>query len=143
MNTLYKGDKDNNNYNNTVANMQLGHFLARSSLTHPEVSLMVPSASFCLLVCSCLLSSVIYYQAFCLHVATSLFCIPVFSPKLGLYLFPLPSQPKCISPTAVFLIHCVSALNSTVNGKIKYATAAVAYLILPFILLFKASRHAG
>ena len=32
---------------------------------------------------------------------------------------------------------CREALNSTVNGKIKYATA-VAYLILPFTVLFKA-----
>ena len=39
--------------------------------------------SFCLLVCSFLTCSVIYYKAFCLHVATNFFCIPVFLPKLG------------------------------------------------------------
>jgi hypothetical protein len=45
-------------------------------------------------------------------------------------------------PNAVFLIYFISALNSTVNGKIKYATA-VSYLIWPFTVLFKASRHTG
>ena len=43
-------DDDDNNNNNNIAVVDLGHFLTRSSLTHPEVSAMVspiPSAFWC------------------------------------------------------------------------------------------------
>ena len=42
--------------------------------------------SFCLLVCSFLLSSVICHKAFCLHAVSSFSCSPAFCPELGLYL---------------------------------------------------------
>ena len=67
--------------------MQLGHLLTCSGLTRLEVSVMVSCGFFCTLVRSFSVFSVICYGAFCLHVATSFFCIPVFCPKLGLYLF--------------------------------------------------------
>ena len=38
-----------------------------------------------------LLSSVFCYEAFCLYVASTFFCNPVFWPKLGLYIIPLQS----------------------------------------------------
>jgi hypothetical protein len=49
-----------------VANMDLGHMLTYSSLTHLEVSLTVSPDFFFPLVCSCLLPSVIYHETFCL-----------------------------------------------------------------------------
>ena len=97
MATMHKGDDDdddndnnnNNNNNNNPANMELGRFLTRSGLTCSEVSSLVSPGFYCLLVRSCLLHvfSVIYQGALCLYVATSFFCIPVFFPKLGVYLF--------------------------------------------------------
>ena len=49
-----------------------------------ESALMVTSGSFCFLVCSFfLLSLVIYDEAFCLQVANNFFCIRVFCPTLG------------------------------------------------------------
>jgi hypothetical protein len=45
---------------------------------------MISSDSFCLLVCSSLLSTIICYKAFCLHVVSSFFCSLVFHPKFGL-----------------------------------------------------------
>jgi hypothetical protein len=65
-------------YHHHLANMELGHLLTRFGLTYPEVSSMVTPGSFCLLVCSFSLSSVICYVAFCLDVATNFFCICVF-----------------------------------------------------------------
>ena len=65
-----------------LANKKLGHLLTRSGLTHPEVSLMIFPGSFCILVCSILLSSVIYYEACCLYVAAGFFCIPLFFLKM-------------------------------------------------------------
>ena len=47
------------------ANMELGHFLTRSGLTGLEVSWMVSSSFFCLLIYSLLVFSEIYYGAFC------------------------------------------------------------------------------
>jgi hypothetical protein len=73
------------NHHHQLAIMQLGHLLTRSVLTLPEVSLVVSFGFFNLLVCSVLLSSVICYEEFCLHVATNSFPIPVFCPNLGLY----------------------------------------------------------
>jgi len=45
--------------------MELGHLLTRTTLL--EVSLLVSHGSFCLLVCSLLLISVICYEAFYLY----------------------------------------------------------------------------
>jgi len=90
--------------------MQLGHLLTQSSLTRLEVSLMVSPGFFCLLVCSFLLSSVIYYKAFSLYIVTDFFCIPVVCPKLRLYLVRLQSVglfynlSKCI---LLFFIHFI------------------------------------
>jgi hypothetical protein len=67
--------------------MQLGHLLTCSSLTHPEVCLMVFPGFFCLLVCSFLVFSVVCQDAFCLHIATNFYCFPVFCTQLELYLF--------------------------------------------------------
>jgi hypothetical protein len=39
-------------HHHDLANMQSAHLLARSGLTHPEVSSMLSPGSFCLLVCS-------------------------------------------------------------------------------------------
>jgi len=66
--------------------MELSHLLTRSSLTHLEVSILVSPGFFCLMFCSILEFSVIYYGAFCLYFATNFFCIPVLRPKLGLCL---------------------------------------------------------
>ena len=55
-----------------LANMELGHLLTRFVLTHPEVSSVVTPCSFCFLF------YVIFCEAFCLHVANSFFCIPLF-----------------------------------------------------------------
>ena len=52
---------------------------------------MVSRGFFCLLICSVLVFTVNYYGAFCLYVATSFFCIPVFYLKLELYLVLLRS----------------------------------------------------
>ena len=69
-----------------LAKMELGHLLTPSSLTHLEVSILVSPGFFCLIFCSILVLSVIYYGAFCLYFVTNFFCIPVLCPKLGLYL---------------------------------------------------------
>jgi hypothetical protein len=47
--------------------MVLGHLLYCSGLIHLEVSSVVFPDSFCLSVCSSLLSSVIHYEGFYLH----------------------------------------------------------------------------
>jgi hypothetical protein len=47
------------------ANIELGHFLTRSGFTGLEVSWMVSSSFFCLLIYSLLVFSEIYYGAFC------------------------------------------------------------------------------
>ena len=69
------------------ANMQLGHLLTQSHMSRILFNglplLPKHTSSFCLLVCSFLICSVIYYEAFCLNVANNFFCIPVFLPKLG------------------------------------------------------------
>jgi hypothetical protein len=92
------------------SNMQLDHPLTCSGLTHLEVSLTVSSGFFCLLVCSFLLFSVIYYEAFCLYVATDFICITVVCPKVRLYLVLLQSVclfynlSKCILLFFVYFI---------------------------------------
>ena len=69
--------------------MELGHLLARSSLTYPEVSSKVYHDSFCQSDSSISLAWVIYFEAFYLHVVSSFSCIPVFCPKFVLFLTPL------------------------------------------------------
>jgi hypothetical protein len=73
-------------FHHHLAKMELGHLLTRSSLTHLEVSVLVSPGFFCLIFCSILVFSVIYYGVFCLYFATHLFCIPVLCLKLALYL---------------------------------------------------------
>jgi len=72
-----------------ISVMELGHLLTRSSLTYPEVSSKVYHNSFCPLGSSVSLPWVIYFEAFCLHVVSSFYCIPVICPKLVLFLTPL------------------------------------------------------
>ena len=62
--------------------------LTRSGLTYLEVSSKVCHDSFFQLGNSVLLPWVIYYEAFYLHVVSSLSCIPVICPKLVLVLIP-------------------------------------------------------
>jgi hypothetical protein len=69
--------------------MELGHSLTRSGLMFSEVSSKVCHDSFCQSGSSVSLPWVIYYEAFYLHVLSSLFCIPVIFPKLALFLTPL------------------------------------------------------
>ena len=71
-----------------ISVMELGHLLTRSGLTHPEVSSKVCHKSFCQLQNSVSLPSVIYYEAFYLHVVSSFSCIPVICPELVLFLIP-------------------------------------------------------
>ena len=59
--------------------------LTRSGLTYPEVSLKVYHESFWQLGSSISLPWVIYFEAFYLHVVSSLSCIPVICPKLVLF----------------------------------------------------------
>jgi len=56
------------NNNNNISVIQLGHLLARSDHTYPEVSSKVCHDSFCQLDSSVSLPWVIYFTAFCLHV---------------------------------------------------------------------------
>jgi hypothetical protein len=72
-----------------ISAMELGHLLTRSGLTYPEVSSTVCHDSFCQLENSVSLPWVIYYEAFYLHVVSSLSCIPVTCPKLAVFLIPL------------------------------------------------------
>src|SRR5215469_6115477 len=66
--------------------MELGHLLTRSGLTYLEVSSKVCHDPFCQLGNSVSLPWVICYEAFCLHVVSSSFCIPVVCPELVLFL---------------------------------------------------------
>ena len=72
--------------------MELGHLLTSSGFTRLEVSLMVFPV---ILPVGCFfVFSITHCKPFCLHVATNLFCIPVFCPKLGLYFL---FQSLCLS----------------------------------------------
>jgi len=64
--------------------MKLGHLLTRSGLTYPEVSSKVYNDSFCQLDSSVSLPWVICFEAFYLHVVSSLSCISIICPKLVL-----------------------------------------------------------
>jgi len=63
--------------------MELSHLLTHSGLTYLEVSSMFSPDFFLLLVCSILVFSVVYYEAFCLYVTTKFFYIPIFCSKTG------------------------------------------------------------
>ena len=69
--------------------MDLGHLLTRSGLTNPKVSSKVFLDSFCQLGNILSLPWVTYYEAFYLNVVSSSSCIPVFCPRLVLFLIPL------------------------------------------------------
>jgi len=121
--------------------MELAHFLTHSGLTHLAVSLMVFPGFFCLLACSFL---VFYYRIFCLYVANSFFCVPVFCPKLGFCLVLLQSVQ--VHP-AVFLMHFVSAaftllasLALMVQFSLPYNTAGRSS-VLYFYSCFLWSKH--
>jgi hypothetical protein len=92
--------------------MQLGHLLAHSGLTCPEASSEVCHDSFCQSDSSVSVPWVIYYEAFCLNVVSSLSCIPVICPKLELFFTPLQcvylfcNLSKCI----LLYFSCTSSL---------------------------------
>jgi hypothetical protein len=73
-------------HHHLLPNMVLDHMLTCSGLKHPELSLMISLGSYCLLVCSFLVFSVIFYGAFSLYIVTNFVFITVFCPKLGLCL---------------------------------------------------------
>ena len=72
-----------------ISFMELGHLLTFSGFTYPEFSSKVYHDSFCQLDSIISLPWVIYSEAFYLHVVSSFSCIPVFCPKLLLFLTPL------------------------------------------------------
>ena len=94
--------------------------LSLSACTRVHFTFTLPT-SFSLLVYS-LLSSVICYGITCLYGAPSFFCSPVFCPKLGLYLIPLPSL--CLFCNWSVYRACISSLLllfffiSCINGPI-------------------------
>jgi len=88
--TTYRHEFSPNYRRHHLPNMQFCHLLTRSVLTRTEVCLTVSLGSS-VFWSSCLVFSVICYSAFCLHVATSFLCIPIFCPKLGLCLVLLQS----------------------------------------------------
>jgi len=69
---------NHHHYHHHIANKDLDHMLTYFGLTHLEVSLNVFAGFFCPLVYSCLLSSVIYHETFCLYVATIFFVFLYF-----------------------------------------------------------------
>jgi len=140
-------NNDNNNNNNNLYNMGLGHLLTRSGLTLLEVALKVSPGFFWILVCSFLLSLVICYEAFCLYVAATFFCSPVFCPKLGLYLALMQSLllfynlSKCF--LLLFLIYFISAavfllayFAVVVQFSLPYIKAGMASVLYNFIPCF-------
>jgi hypothetical protein len=86
------GEKPTNtpiiHHHHHISVMELGHLLACSGLTCPEVSSKVCHDSFCQSGSSVSSRSVICYEAFCLHVVSIFSCIPVLCPKLELFLTP-------------------------------------------------------
>jgi len=79
----------NHHHHHHVSVMELGHLLTRSGLTYPEVSSKLCHDSICKSASIVSLPWVIYYEAFYLHVVSIFSCIPVFFPKLVLFLTPL------------------------------------------------------
>lgn len=55
-------------HNHHVLITEMGHFVTRFGLTHPELSSIDFHVSSCLLICSFLLSCVTCYEPFCSHV---------------------------------------------------------------------------
>ena len=103
---------------NNVSKSQMGFNSAFKGL-------MVSPGFFCRLVCSFILSSVIYYEKFCLYVATNFFCIPVICPKLGKHLVPVQTLglfyvlSKCIPLFFSYIFHlscCCYSFVSSFNG---------------------------
>ena len=76
-------------YHHHISVMELGQLLTRSGLTYPEVSSKFYHDSFCPLRSNVSLPWVIYFEAFYLHVVSSLSCIPWICPKLVLFSTPL------------------------------------------------------
>ena len=72
-----------------VSVMELGHLLARSGLTYPEVSSKICHDSFCQSVNSVSLPWIIYCEAFFLHGVSTSSCIPIICAKFVLFLTPL------------------------------------------------------
>ena len=98
--------------------MQSGHLLTRSGLTYPEVSSKVYHDSFCQSDSSVSLPWVICFEAFYLHVVSSLSCIPAICPKSVLFSTPfavcafvLQSVPSvsCCSSHVFHLCCCYSS----------------------------------
>ena len=81
--------KSSSSSSSSFSYFALGHLFTCSGLIHSVVSSVVSPGSFCLLVCSFLLSSIICHKAFCLHAVSSFSCSPAFCPKLWLYLISL------------------------------------------------------
>ena len=91
---------------------------------------MVSPGFFCLLICSVLVFTVVYYGAFCLYVATIFFSIPVFYPKLELYLVLL--QSLCLFYN---LSNCILLFFSYISSAAVILLASVALMVqfsLPF-----------
>ena len=81
--------KISHHHHHHISITELGHFLAHSGLTYPEVSSKVYHVSFCQLASSISLPWVMYFETFYLHVLSSFSCIPVICPNLVLFLTPL------------------------------------------------------
>ena len=95
-----------------ISVMELGHLLARSGLTYPEVSSKVYHDSLCPLGSSFSLHCVIYFVAWYLHVVFSFSCIPVICPKLVLFLTPLQFVHLFCNLSSCILLFfsCISSL---------------------------------
>jgi len=82
-------EKSNHHHHHHLSVMELGHLLAPSGLTYPEVFSKVYYDSFCQLGNSVSLPWVIYYVEFYLHIVSSFSYIPVICLKCVLFLIPL------------------------------------------------------
>ena len=122
--------------------MDSGHLLTHSCLTILEVSLTVPLGFFCLLFRGFLFSVLIYNEAFYVHVATN-YCIPVFCPKLELYLVPFnlcvcfiicPSVSYSVTHFVSAAVILLTSLASLVQFSLPYNKAVWATLLYNSIL---------
>jgi hypothetical protein len=133
-----------------LAKTELAH-LTSSGPTLLEVSVMIFPGFFCLLVCSFLLSSIIYYGAFLLYVATVLLHSCILS-KIGIQLISFAIsvfvlQSVQVHP-AVFLTYFISAavvllesLALIVPLSLQYKKARRSSVLYNFILLFFKAFH--
>ena len=87
----------------------------------------VLAGSFCLLVWTFLLSSVIRCRTFCLHFATNFFCSHVFCPNLWVYLVPLHS---------VYLLYELSKVYLAVILKYFISSADILLVSLALMVQF-------